>query len=48
MDDLVKSDTVFEEVFDVTRDQVGRGKAFLETLTKTLDVQAEYNVSHIF
>lgn len=47
MSDIVKSEEIFDLVLDVVREQVGRGKDFLETLSKTLGVQAEYHVSKI-
>lgn len=47
MNDLVTSETVIEPFLDVVRDQVARGKPFFDTLSKTLDVQADYNVSHL-
>ena len=48
MDDLVTSDSVFDDVSEIARDQMARGKAFMETLSKALDVQADYNVSQTF
>ena len=44
MDDPVTSNAVFELVCDVGRDQVGRSKPFMDILSRTLDVQADYNV----
>jgi len=43
MADMVKSETVIELVLDVARNQVILNKPFFETLSKTLNVQAEYN-----
>ena len=44
MDDTVTSDAVFEIVCDVGSAQVARTKPFLDTLSRTLGVQADYNV----
>ena len=46
MEDLVTSETVIEPFLDVARDQVARDRPFFDTLSKTLDIQADYNVSH--
>ena len=48
MDDLVKDSTVFELVLSVAEEQMARGKAFFDTFSKALGVQADYNVSKIF
>ena len=48
MDDKVTSPAVFELVLGVAEEQVARTKPFFETLSKTLGVQADYNVSQIF
>ena len=47
MDDLVKDSAVFELVLSVAEEQMARGKPFFDTLSKTLGVQADYNVSQI-
>ena len=48
MEDLVKDEAVIEPFLDVARAQVARGKPFFDTLSKTLDVEADYNVSHFW
>ena len=47
MDDLVKDSAVFDLVLSVAEEQMARGKPFFDTLSKTLGVQADYNVSQI-
>ena len=47
MADLVSSDEIFDLVYEVTENHMARNKNFLDTLSKTLKVQAEYNVSKI-
>ena len=45
MDDLVSENAIVDVVFEVVKEQVGRGKNFVEILSKALKVQGEYKVS---
>ena len=44
MDDLASTNEIFDLVYEVVESQVGRKKMFLEMLSKTLNVQGEYQV----
>ena len=44
MDDLASSNEIVDLVYEVVESQVGRKKMFLEMLSKTLNVQGEYQV----
>ena len=44
MDDLASSNEIVDLVYEVVENQVGRKKMFLEMLSKTLNVQGEYQV----
>ena len=47
MDDLVKCKDIIDIVIDVTREEIGRSKPFVDTLAKVLGVLPDYNVSQI-
>ena len=44
MDDLASSNEIVDLVYEVVESKVGRKKMFLEMLSKTLNVQGEYQV----
>ena len=46
MADLVSSSQVFDIVYDVVNEQLGRKKNFIEILSATLKVSGDFQVTH--
>lgn len=48
MADLVSSTQVVDTVYDVANEQQGRKKNFVETLSTTLNIAGEFQVTRIY